>query len=582
MLALAGYLLGIGVLAGPLQPPLPALLFCAAAYLLLALGLVCGVRAALRIAWPLGLGAALACGALLVWHHRETLETPVTRAGFVACSALAGLVLFGALLPGARRAPLGRYAALGAACAALLGLLLGAGYQQSNTIRWYLLRHAKLFGTPLYYALATPVENVRSELWRERTHTEAPPPRAPLPPAAADGVRPNLVVLLVDTLRADALAAWGGDPALMPELDRLAKQAWRFDDVLGNATWTRPSVASLFTGLLPEQHGAIDREDRLPSERTTLAEVLVERGYTTAAFVANWGAVGRDSGFADGFAHFEQLAEAGSPYARAGRVNEAIEDWFAQRNADGGAGAAPVFLFAHFLDPHTPYLSGGPPPLRSALGRQAYDAELRYLDAELARLFAQLERNLPGPTWVLLSSDHGEEFWEHAEGGHGHALYPEVLRVPLLLWSPQREAGRSDAALETRDFFDLLLRLAGTPDLDPGAWAAQRARATRYASVYSTTTGMGPHRPYLRHVAMRAVERDGWQLIWSGYGDTVELYDLRSDPQARANLAARHPEKVAELQRELERATPAVWSRREPVEHSAETHDLLKILGYVE
>jgi arylsulfatase A-like enzyme len=389
------------------------------------------------------------------------------------------------------------------------------------------------------------------------------------------------VFVLVDTLRADGLAAYGGPPDLMPELNAIAAQSLVFQNVLANATWTRPSVASLFTGLLPEEHGAVDRSDALPHDRVTLAEVLSERGYATAAFVSNFGAVGRSSGFAQGFQEFREITSPAMK-PRAEQVNREVADWLARRRQRGETDA-PAFLYIHYLDPHAPYLAGGPsaPKVRRR-ARQAYLAELRYFDAHVPRLFDLIDHELGGPTFVFLTSDHGAEFGEHGEGGHGHSLYPEVLHLPALLRTPGAEAGTIAEALEERDFFDLLLRLAGSPPLDVRAWARDAARGTRYASIYGTTTLYGIQRPYLREVAMRAVEQDGAMAIWSAYGPTYELYDLERDPGARVNLVEREPDRLERMRRTLDEF-PAHWSRPVPIDSlPVANEEQLRALGYIE
>jgi arylsulfatase A-like enzyme len=571
----------ITFVGSPLHESVPTLLRFSAFYGLLGVGLSAGLIAAARIGWLLGFVAALGAGSAIVWQYREVYFLPHSRSYFAAWSAGVGLVLFLIVARAARRAN-PWYAGLTSAGAfLLLAAGLVATFEASGSARWQLLRHHKLLGTPIYYLVAEPVESVRSALWSAHASTAGPaPPGLPAwtPPAQRP---PNLVFILVDTLRADGLSAYGGKPDLMPELNAIAARSWVFQDVLVNATWTRPSVASLFTGLLPEEHGAVDRRDALPPERVTLAEILANRGYTTAAFVANFGAVGRDWGFAQGFDYFDELDGGQNAYARAEQVNRAVDDWLANRNSQSGA-ASPLFLYVHYLDPHLPYLAGGPAPLTPTTARVGYEVQLRYLDIYLARLYELIDRRLAGPTFVFLISDHGEEFGEHGERGHGHSLYPELVHVPALLRTPRGESGVTPEALTGRDFFTLLLDLAGSPDLDIASWARQNARSTRLASSYGSTLGTALHRPYLRFICTRSIEQSGLFLIWSGYGPTVELYDLARDPGARKNLADDEPERVRAMLRALDASPPGSWSQRRAVEPSAATHEQLKALGYVE
>ncbi len=367
----------------------------------------------------------------------------------------------------------------------------------------------------------------------------------------------------------------------MPQLDRIAARSIVFHGVLANASWTRPSVVSFFTGLLPEEHGAVDRVYGLADRWWVLAEALRARSYATAAFVSNYGAVGRDAGFDQGFDHCEQLE--GRPYARTEQVNAAVERWLEAFRRSERLEEQPLFLYVHYLDPHHPHLAGDA-PRSSAVSevRRAYDAELRYVDAwlGLGRLFDFLEAELPAPHFVFLTSDHGEEFGEHGGGGHGHSLYHEVVRLPALLAAADGRSGAVDARLEARDFYDLLQRLAEGPELDVAAWATRHSRGQRYLSTWGATA-MGWHRPYYRSVGLRGIERDGYFLVWSAYGNTWELYDLRRDPDQLRNVVRQHPERRRELAAAMDESV-RWWAERVPVRHSDETLELLRELGYVE
>lgn len=560
----------------------PDLLLLAALYVLLAASLHFGSLLAARLALPLGVLACLGVGAVLHWHLREQQLLAFRAPGFALVSVLLGLAWLAVVLPSRRVASVARLGTLTAGAAILFVTTLVLGFDDSNTFRFHLLRQNKLIGTPAYFLLADPVRSIREVLWNDHAAAAARDASRPLSapdrwrasgPAA--GPRPHVVLVMVDTLRADALSAWGGDPSFMPETNRLASRSIVLRDVRANATWTRPSVASLLTGLLPEQHGAVDRGDRLTAERTTLAEVLGAGGYTTAAFVANFAAIGRDSGFDQGFDHFEEVEEEGSPYARAERINQAVTSWLEQR---GGAGAGPVFLYLHYLDPHRPYLSGGTASPGSY--PSAYVAELHHLDRQLERLRDRLERLLPGRTLLLITSDHGEEFREHGEGGHGHSLYPELTHVPAILHDADRAPRTVDARLEVRDLFDLVVYLAAVPDGDVTAWLAAHDRPRRYQSLYLTAP-FAAHRPYRNNVCMRAIDEEDYLFIWSAYGRTVELYDVASDPDVTTNLARSDPERVGLMRQAMDRAVP-YWVERVPVKHTAKTEDLLRQLGYIE
>ena len=389
---------------------------------------------------------------------------------------------------------------------------------------------------------------------------------------------PDLVLVVVDTLRADALADYGGDPEWMPHLNAMAARAAVFSDVTANAPWTSPSVASLLTGLLPEQHGLLELGDRLAPGNRTLAEVLAGDGYETAAFVAN-AAVDGSLGFDQGFQVYRELRCDGA-YVRADGLREAALGWLdARRDA-----SAPLFLYLHFMDPHTPYESGDAPGFwQPEHHRPAYLRELTFLDTELARLLPALRRRLGADTAVLVTSDHGEAFGEHGGYGHGHALYRELLRIPAILDTGTGRGEHIGAPLEARDFFHLLAERArgGAPSL--ASWAASRRRSVRYASSYATPRSwraLGFLRPYATR-RLRGVERAGRSLLWSSFGDRLELYDLVRDPGQRRDLARTRPEWVRALQQEL-RERPAYAVVPDGGTLGAELAARLQALGYVE
>jgi arylsulfatase A-like enzyme len=179
-----------------------------------------------------------------------------------------------------------------------------------------------------------------------------------------------------------------------------------------------------------------------------------------------------------------------------------------------------------------------------------------------------------------VTSDHGEEFGEHGERGHGHSLYREVLQLPAILHTSASSGGRIEAKLEARDFFDLILRVATDPALDAVAWGRERARTLRYAST-DTTTPIAFYRPYLGRVFLRGLERDGSFLVWSAYGETHEVYDVDRDPGEHANLARARREEIAPLSAAMEQLFPH-WVPRVALTPTDQSLEMLRALGYVE
>jgi arylsulfatase A-like enzyme len=381
----------------------------------------------------------------------------------------------------------------------------------------------------------------------------------------------------------------------MPEMNELARHSVLFTDVHANASWTRASCASIFTGLLPEEHGAARFHERLSEHWETLPEKLRAAGYQTAAFVANWVQVGHETGFDQGFepGDFHELMsgseilravgtgagenEVRGAYARAEVVNQQVLAWLGSTARDR---TKPLFLYLHYLDPHSPYLEppeGGTRSDPKERKRGLYRQQLRYLDRQLGLLVRALDTALPGPKAIVFTSDHGEEFWEHDEWGHGHALHKELVWVPLFVSFPDGRAGRVDAPLESRDLFTLVQDVARDQGLDATKWGEKHARATRYASQYLER--VEDARPDRKWTALRRVDSEGASLIWSGFGSTWELYDAATDPGELSNRIDRERERARTLRAAMERGV-RFWSEPLRVERSPQELEFLRALGY--
>jgi arylsulfatase A-like enzyme len=204
----------------------------------------------------------------------------------------------------------------------------------------------------------------------------------------------------------------------------------------------------------------------------------------------------------------------------------------------------------------------------------------RYLDGWLGRLFDVLEEELEGPSFIFVTSDHGEEFGEHGDRGHGRSLYREVLSIPALLQTPEADSGRILSKLEARDFYDVLALLGRSPWNEIRGWLSARGETERMSSIfYSMETFL--KRPYENYVSMRSIEARDHALVWSGYGSTVELYDMEADPGQKRNIVRERPQLAADLKNILHNR-PEHWARLEPIAESEETVKMLRALGYVE
>lgn len=285
--------------------------------------------------------------------------------------------------------------------------------------------------------------------------------------------RPNVVLIMIDTLRADHVGLYGYNRPTTPYIDQFGRENVTFRRAFTAAPWTPPSVASLLTGLYASSHGMSppqNRRDareamaRLSDELLTIAEYLDEESYRTLALSSNpW--ISEDFGFEQGFHSFRTSA-----FSDAETVTSAAVDLLKDE-----LGGSPYFLYLHYLDPHSPYT---PPERFHAIFRDGqesttkewrdeidrYDGEIRYLDREVGRLLEHLRsRSDYERTIIIIVSDHGEQFGEHGKQGHGHSLYNEETWIPLII-----KPGESIAAREVRevcstiDILPTILALTGT------------------------------------------------------------------------------------------------------------------------
>ena len=248
------------------------------------------------------------------------------------------------------------------------------------------------------------------------------------------------MVYLIDTLRADHMGCYGYPRDTSPNLDRLAREGVLFERAYAPSSWTRATVGSLFTGLLPPGHGAQRRDQALRGDVPTLAEMLREQGYATAAFISNPNVL-PVFGFGRGFDEVVDV-ESRSRETRADGVHSAVFEYL-DRPRDP---STPLFLYIHTRDPHTPYeplppydTRFRPEPAWSHYEKTKalYDGEIAYNDAEIPNLLDRLEQEgIASNALMAFVSDHGEEFFEHGSWEHGQTLYEEQLAVPLIMTFP--------------------------------------------------------------------------------------------------------------------------------------------------
>ncbi len=398
--------------------------------------------------------------------------------------------------------------------------------------------------------------------------------------------RPSVLVVTLDTVRADRIGCYGYGPARTPHLDALAAAGVRFTRAYTPAPLTLPAHASLLTGRYPPRHGVLHNGlYRLPDNVPTLAERFRRAGYRTAAFVAST-VLNRTYGLARGFERYEDVPTRPpslerldfAPGERDARAVTALAlDWLQAQ------GQVPVFLWVHYYDPHAPYLSHGPDPGDRAL---RYDREIAYVDEALGLLLQGLERQ--GAQWiVVVAADHGEALGEHGELTHGYFVYEEVMRVPLLVRGPSVPAGRLvDAPASLVDVGPTLLELAGLgelPEADGESLVPLWQEPAAPEPATERAVYMEARMAYLEYgwSPLFALRRGSWKFIEA---PRPELYDLGTDPREARNLYPEPPASalqgmLAGLRAALQQRGAGESARREV---SPEELARLRSLGYLQ
>jgi choline-sulfatase len=378
---------------------------------------------------------------------------------------------------------------------------------------------------------------------------------AALRPSPSGHERPrNVLLITLDTMRADRLPAYGFTGVLTPTLDRIAAEGVVFEDAFAAVPLTLPSHATLMTGIYPPRLGVRDNAGvPLSDEFTTLAEMLREQRLNTAAFVAS-SVLAPRRGLGQGFdvysaGAFGRCGQGPPARRRADAVVDEALGWF-QRN-----GTDPFFVWLHLYDTHRPY------DLPAEYTERYFDpylAAIAYEDAELGRVVSELERRgLLESTLIVVTGDHGESLGGHGEQSHGIFLYQEALRVPLVMRGPGLSPKRTLGVVRLVDVMPTVLSLFGLSitgidgvNLSPN----QRSRVASPREVYAES--MYPER--FGWGALRSLQADRYKFIDA---PRPELYDLARDPSEQRSVIAEHPSVARAMLRRLAaydvRQTPA-------------------------
>jgi arylsulfatase A-like enzyme len=402
--------------------------------------------------------------------------------------------------------------------------------------------------------------------------------------SCGSGDRPlNVLLIGIDTLRPDHLGCYGYERDTSPAIDELAGEGVLFENTVSQSPWTLPSFATVLTSLYPNQHGAMTIVTRVRSSIPTLATVLKQQGYATGA-VVNASVLRPEFGLDRGFDFYDPTPPKGR---RADETTRDVLEWI-DRNKNG-----PFLMFAHYFDPHEPYDPPAPydtrfdPDYAGRIGdsfvlhdhfpgvvgtqfndlralsnqdwdhiRALYDGEIAFADQAVGRLLRGLEdRGLRDNTLIVFLSDHGEEFFEHEGFGHGHSLYSEVIRVPLMFSLPgtiaRGKVVRSQARLV--DVMPTILEILGiTADLHLEGTSLLPLLTGR------GTVTAGPGRLFAPQVAyteglLHGPEQKGiishpWKLIYDFRTREERLFNLDQDPAETRNLVDSRPKPLALLE----------------------------------
>ncbi len=400
------------------------------------------------------------------------------------------------------------------------------------------------------------------------------------------GSRPNVLIITIDTLRADHLGCYGFHLARTPAIDRLASEGVRCANAIGSAPITMPAHTSIFTGLYPVAHGVRDNGAyALGDDAVTLAERLHTAGYTTHAFVSAL-VLNRRYHLDQGFESYDDdlwaeddpklfmIRERQAPKTAA-RFLQWLDGWNREHSK-------PFFTWIHFFDPHQPYRAAG---ADAALAVSPYDAEIAGVDHQIAKIIDTLRQDgVLDDTLIILTADHGESLGEHGEKTHAVFVYDATVRVPLILRYPKLFGSRVyDAPVRSVDITPTVLDILGLPRADAidgqSLLGALRGKDTppqlpQYSESLLSEVGFGMAPLY-------ALRDAGYKYIRA---PRPELYDLAKDPHELVNVIAEQPRVAAKLSSELtalmeSSGRHAVKAAANPI--SRETEESLQALGYL-
>ena len=389
----------------------------------------------------------------------------------------------------------------------------------------------------------------------------------------------GLLIITLDTTRADRLSPYGFMNVTLPHLERLAREGVVFDQATSVAPLTLPAHTTLFTGLLPPHHGVRDNGDAsLEDSATTLAEILAARGFRTAGFVGSV-VLDPERGLKQGFEVYKGVGAAGrgTVETRQRRADVVMNDAIGWLDT---VGESRFFLWTHLYDAHRPY--DPPEPYRTTYGHNLYVGEIAFADAQIGRLLEALEqRQLLDRTIVMVTADHGESLGEHGERDHGIFVYEGVLRVPLVIRAPGLGAGRVNDVVRLTDLMPTALDLLGVPAPPAdGTSLVDLMRGRRHdLNLEAYSESLYPER--LGWSRLHALRSGRFKLIDA---PRPELYDLEDDPFEERNIYDGRPtvaKPMAARLASMAATLTAPGASDQRIEATPELRAQLGALGYV-
>jgi len=434
--------------------------------------------------------------------------------------------------------------------------------------------------------------------------------------------KPNVLLIIVDTLRADHIGCYGGRKGVSPSLDKLASQGVQFMNAYSTAPWTQPAVASILTSLYPTEHGVVKLFDTLSSGNNTFAERLQRVGYLTGAIISHK-FIGSKFGFSQGFDYFNERNARGHQAITSQEVTRDAIQWLAN-NKDRS-----FFLMLHYFDPHYVYqhhqefnyIKGYQGSLKPGENIEAlrdkrklmtkadvrflqdlYDEEISYTDKQIGVLMDYLaEAGLKEKTLIVFTADHGEEFMTHGWIGHTRTLYEELVHVPLIFSYPRWfRTSRVESQVSIIDILPTVLDLLGVPYDDADLSGISLGKNLNYIEAsnkghpifFEVSFGNVDGREDLEAKGetafKKAVLENQWKLIHDEITDQLEIYNIAEDPAETKNLI----DSVPHIRTHLESYLKA-WShllknsknrheQQRTISPSDKELEELKALGYIQ